>query len=215
MDAILDTIWEYIADGFIFLGESFYQLLENFHFLGPATLVFILALLTVCVTKTLNKLIITKRYIQLEKQFTYWVSVREEAMKCEDREKGKRMARNIDQAELNRAYYDYFFEGFLLGIARKIIPIFFMFAFINEFYKPEAMQELFGQKYVFRLSSGGESPLVVGAVFWYFISILICYCGWSFSGRFFKKNKQQNAENRKNSAEKSGNPGVTGQNHCI
>ena len=41
------------------------------------------------------------------------MNLRQEAMACEDREKGKALARNIDQAQLNKAYYDYFFEGFV------------------------------------------------------------------------------------------------------
>ncbi|NOR11370.1 MAG: hypothetical protein GQ541_07755, partial [Desulfovibrionaceae bacterium] len=117
MDATLDTLWEYLAAGFQFLGESLFAILQHIHFLGPLVLITFLALCTVGITKLLNRIIVTKRYIELEKKFNYWVKVRDEAMNCEDREKGKRMARNIDQAELNRAYYDYFFEGLLLGLA--------------------------------------------------------------------------------------------------
>ena len=138
MDAVLDTLWEYLAAGFQFLGESIFSVLQHIHFLGPLVLIIFLALSTVAITKVLNRIIITKRYIKLEKDFNYWVQIRDEATKCDDREKGKRMARNIDQAELNRAYYDYFFEGLLLGLARRIIPIFFIFSFINEYYRPES-----------------------------------------------------------------------------
>ena len=178
MDAVLDTIWEYIAAGFIFLADSFYLLLQNLHFLGPVVLIFILALGTICVSKVLTRLITTKRYTELEKTFNYWAAIRAEAMRNEDREKGKRMARNIDQAELNKAYYDYFFEGFMLGIVRKIIPIFFMFAFINEYYRTENLTALFGHPYVLSLPANGGEPLLIGAVFWYIISLFSGYIIW-------------------------------------
>jgi hypothetical protein len=189
MDAVLDTIWEYLASGFIFLGETTFGMLNHIHFLGPVFLVSLLAFCTICVTKVLNKVIITKRFLKLEKNFNYWLSIREEATKHEDRVKGQRMARNIDQAELNRVYYDYFFEGLLLGIARRIIPIFFVFAFINEFYRPERMLEMFGHKYVIKISAFSTDPVLIGAVFWYFLSLLLGYILWAITGRIIKKMK--------------------------
>ena len=191
MDAVLDNLWEYLAAGFQFLGESLFSVLQHIHFLGPFVLITFLALSTVSITKVLNRIIITKRYIKLEKTFNYWVKIRDEAMNCEDREKGKRMARNIDQAELNRAYYDYFFEGLLLGLARRIIPIFFMFAFINEFYRPESMLEIFGRQYVLQIPSSGGEPILVGTVFCYFISLLTGYLLWFIVGKLFRRFKAE------------------------
>jgi hypothetical protein len=191
MDAVLDTLWEYLAAGFQFLGESIFSVLQHIHFLGPFVLITFLALTTVAITKVLNRIIITKRYIKLEKKFNYWVQVRDEATKCDDREKGKRMARNIDQAELNRAYYDYFFEGLLLGLARRIIPIFFMFAFINEFYRPESMLEIFGRQYVLQIPSSSGEPVLVGTVFCYFFSLLTGYLLWFIVGILFRRFKAE------------------------
>jgi hypothetical protein len=191
MDAVLDTLWEYLAAGFQFLGESLFSVLQHIHFLGPLAVIIFLALCTVAITKVLNRLIITKRYIKLEKTFNYWVQIRDEATNCEDREKGKRMARNIDQAELNRAYYDYFFEGLLLGLARRIIPIFFMFSFINEFYRPESMLEIFGRQYVLQISSSSGEPILVGTVFAYFISLLTGYLLWFIVGKLFRRFKTE------------------------
>jgi len=179
MDAVLDNAWEFLAAGFHFLGDTLFSLLVQFHFLGPAALIGLLALCTVVLTKTLNRLIITRRYIELEKQFHYWADIRQKAIQYEDREKGRRMARNIDKAELNRAYYDYFFEGLLLGIARKIIPIFFVFAFINEYYQPEKMLSMFGREHVLQMISTSGEPVLLGSVAWYFISLLGCYLAWS------------------------------------
>jgi hypothetical protein len=101
------------------------------------------------------------------------------------------MARNIDQAELNRAYYDYFFEGLLLGLARKIIPIFFIFAFINEFYRPESMLEIFGRQYVLQIPSSSGEPILVGTIFCYFVSLLTCYLLWSILGKLFRSFKTE------------------------
>lgn len=201
MDAVLDVIWEYMAAGFQSLAETFYSILQNLHFLGPLVLITLLALGTVGITKLLSRWIITKRYTELEKNFKYWVAIRDEAMKCEDREKGKRMARNIDQAELNKAYYDYFFEGFMLGIVRKIVPIFFMFAFINEFYRSERLLEIFGREYVLKLASTSGEPVLIGAVFWYLISLLLGYLTWFFVGRAFRRIKTESKPQPVNAVE--------------
>lgn len=189
MESFFDTLWEYIAASMQFCGHSLYGFLENFHGLGPAVLIALLSLATVALTKLLNRWIITKRYLELEKDFHYWVGIREEAMKCEDRDKGKRMARNIDQAKLNKVYYDYFFEGLLLGIARKILPIFFIFAFINEFYRPTKMLQIFGREYVLQLPSTSGDPILIGSVFWYFISLLGGYLVWSLAARLLRNLK--------------------------
>lgn len=189
MDAVLDTAWEYLAAGFTFLADSFYGGLQHLHFLGPVILIFLLALATIGVIKILTKLITTKRYSELEETFNYWSALRDEAMQGEDREKAKRMARNIDKAELNKAYYDYFFEGFMLGIARKIIPIFFMFAFINEYYRTENLTGLFGHPYVMTLPSSSGEPILIGAVFWYVISLLLAFILWFAIGRIVRNLK--------------------------
>lgn len=190
METTLDLAWHYIAGAMTYCGQTFFNLLQHLHFLGPAILIGLLALLTVAFTKLLSKYIVTKRFKALEKEFHYWVQVRDEALKLSDREKGKMMARNIDQATLNKAYYDYFFEGLLLGIARKVLPIFFMFAFINEFYRPVRMLEIFGREYVVKMGSISGEPIFVGTVFWYIMMILAAFIFWSLAawlGRTLKK----------------------------
>ncbi len=178
MDSLLDTIWEKIAAGSIAVANGFDALLAPFHFLGPAMIIFLLALLTVLITKSLNRIIITKRYDRLEKTYKYWYNLRQTALTCEDREKGKALAKNIDQAELNRAYYDYFFEGLLLGFARKIIPILFIVAYINEYFQPERLIERFDQSYIFKFGSSSGEPVVIGSVVWYLLSLVIVYLAW-------------------------------------
>ena len=178
MDSLLDTIWEKIAAGSIAVADGFDALLAPFHFLGPAMIIFLLALLTVLITKSLNRIIITKRYVRLEKKYKHWYDLRQTALICEDREKGKALAKNIDQAELNRAYYDYFFEGLLLGFARKIIPILLIVAYINEYFQPERLIERFGQSYIFKFGSSSGEPVVIGSIVWYLLSLLIVYLVW-------------------------------------
>lgn len=191
MDALLDTIWEYLVTGFNLLGDTLFSTLQHLHFLGPIFIISLLGICTVGLTKLLNRIIITKRYIELEKTYNHWMELRQEAMRCEDTVKGSRMARNIDKAELNKAYYDYFFEGLLLGIARKILPIFFVFAFINEYYRPVKMLNLFGREYVAEMSSTSGEPVLIGAVFWYFISLLTGYILWSVTAVLLKKMKTE------------------------
>ena len=192
MEAFLDLLWQYMVVGCTAAGDTLFQITQFLHPLGPALIISVLAALTVCITKTLNRLIITKRYVELEKTYHHWLELRQEALQCDDREKGQRMARNIDKAELNKAYYDYFFEGLLLGLARKVIPIFFVFAFINEYYKPSRLQEFFGANYVVAMPSMDASPVLIGSVFWFFISLITCYIVWSvMAGLLKKRNSNQ------------------------
>jgi hypothetical protein len=190
MDALLDTIWEKIAAGSIAVADGFDALLAPFHFLGPAMIIFFLALLTVLITKSLNRIIITKRYVGLEKKYKHWYNLRQTALTCEDREKGKALAKNIDQAELNRAYYDYFFEGLLLGFARKIIPILFIVAYINEYFQPERLIERFGQSYIFKFGSSSGEPVVIGSIVWYILSLLVVYLVWYIVNKSYARFKK-------------------------
>lgn len=178
MNAFLDIIWEKITVVAIALANGFDALLSPLHFLGPATIIFLLAILTVFITKGLNRIVITKRFIRLEKEFNHLYSLRKAAMECEDREKGELMAKNIDRAELNKAYYDYFFEGMLLGLVRKALPIFIILTYINEYFRPERLTELFGQGYIFKFNSTSGEPVLIGAIPWYILSLLLVYLAW-------------------------------------
>jgi hypothetical protein len=91
-------------------------------------------------------------------------------MQCEDREKGKALAKNIDSAKLNKAYYDYFLEGLLLSFITFYLPVISMASYINEAYRSERLLELFGRDYICRF--GSDDPVVFGALFCFLISIL-------------------------------------------
>jgi len=187
MDAFMDRLWDHIMAMFHFAASMLNQVLAPLHVFGPVVILTLLAIVTVLVTKTLNKYIITKRYIELEKEFQHWYRVREEAMKGPDYEKAKGIAKNIDQAKLNRVYYDYFLEGFLLGLARNILPVFLMVAYINESFRAEELQRLFGKGYLFSLPSSGGKELLIGSVFFYLLALLMTHISWAVIKRIAKK----------------------------
>ena len=132
-------------------------------------------LAAVVIAKLLTRIFKTKRYIALQKEFTHWFNIRQEAVKCDDPEKAKLLARNIDQAKLNRLYYDYFFEGLLNNLATKYLPILIFIAYVNETYQPGNLLKLFGREYLFQIGSTGDNPILVGSIFWFVVSILVMY----------------------------------------
>ncbi len=184
----MDTLWFQIMAMVQYGASLFDKLLSPLHIFGPLFILALLALITVVITKLLNRIIVTKRYAELEKDFQHWYKIREEAMKGEDYEKAKRLARNIDQAKLNRVYYDYFLEGFLLGLMRNVLPIMLMVMYINEYYRAEELSRLFGKDYLLSFSRAGGEPMLVGAVFYYLVALLITYLVWFVTKKFiFKK----------------------------
>ncbi len=187
MDAFMDSMWNYIMAMFHFSASLLDQVLAPLHVFGPVFILTLLAVITVLITRTLNKYIITKRYIELEKEFQYWYKIREEAMKGPDYDKAKGIAKNIDQAKLNRVYYDYFLEGFLLGLARNILPVFLMVAYINESFRSEELLRLFGKGYLFSLPATGGKELLVGSVFFYIIALVLTHLAWAVIKGIVKK----------------------------
>jgi len=187
MDAFMDSLWDNIMAMILHAAASLDWLLSPFHMLGPIFILTLLAFVTVLVTKTLNRFIITKRYIELEKEFQHWYKIREEAMKSPDYDKAKGLAKNIDQAKLNRVYYDYFLEGFLLGLARNVLPIFIMVTYVNESFKAENLTRLFGRSYVLALPTTSGKQLFIGSVFYYILSLLLLYLVWAVIKRLVVK----------------------------
>lgn len=183
----MDTLWDYLLAIMHYAATLLDQLLTPFHAFGPVFILTLLAFITVLITKTLNRFIITKRYIELEKEFQHWYKIREEAMKGEDYDKAKGIAKNIDQAKLNRVYYDYFLEGFLLGLARNVLPIFIMVAYINESFRAEELTRLFGKGYLFALPATHGKHLQVGSVFYYIMALLLSYLAWAIIMGITKK----------------------------
>lgn len=191
MDAYMDKTWEYIELVIYRIVFQVDQGISFFEFMGAPLVIFLMALGVVFLTRFLSKHCITKRYRALKTNFEHWQSVRQEALNHPDPEKGKRLARNIDQAELNKAYYDYFFEGMLKNIVSNVLPVLLTAAYIIKIYTPEALMQRFGYAYVFNVSFGA-TRIEVSSLFWYVISILagfLLYGGIKALTR--KKNKTQ------------------------
>ena len=187
MEGFLDSLWLNILVLVHYLKAFLDLIFAPLNSLGPAFAIFIIAFITVIITKILTKAFITRRYKELKKNFEYWYNIRQEAMKCEDREKAKSLAKNIDQAELNKAYYDYFFEGFLIRLMTRLLPILSFFAYVNESYKASNLLKLFGREYVFKFKSYNGEEVVIGAVFWFVISIFLVFLGWFIVAKIWRK----------------------------
>jgi uncharacterized membrane protein (DUF106 family) len=178
MDQFLDILWVKIVVGVQFGKQILDVIFGPLNALGPAVAIAAIALITVVITKILSKMFKTKRYKTLRKQFEYWLGVRQEAQKCEDPEKAKLLAKNIDQAKLNKLYYDYFFEGLLNNLATKYLPALILLSYVNETYRSSNLSKLFGRDYIFKFGGAQGQPLLIGAVFWFVLSLLLIYLAW-------------------------------------
>jgi hypothetical protein len=190
MEDVFDIVWLKI----LFLIHTFVKGLDliftPLNPLGPAVIILVIVLLTVAGTKLLSKIYKTKRYLQLQKEFRYWYDLRNEALTCKDPEKGKALAKNIDQARLNKVYYDYFFEGLLNSIPTKYLPILIMLAYVNEAFKPDKLLELFGRDYIFKFVNFDGNVIKIGSVLWFVMSMLLIYAIWFLAEKLYSKYKK-------------------------
>jgi Na+/proline symporter len=183
----MDTIWFKILAGIQYFKDFLDVIFGPLNALGPILAISAIALVAVVIAKVLTRTFKTKRYKELQKEFTHWFNIRQEAMKCEDREKARLLAKNIDQAKLNRLYYDYFFEGLLNSIATKYLPILIFLAYVNETYQPGNLLNQFGREYLFQIGNAGENPILVGSIFWFVVSILSLYLLAYMAKKIFHK----------------------------
>ena len=196
MEEFLDIIWLKVLFVIQYVVKCLDYILAPLNHFGPAVVILAVVFVTVAATKYFSKIYKTKRYVELEKEFKYWFNLRKEALACEDPEKGKKLAKNIDQAKLNRVYYDYFFEGFLSGLLTKYLPVFIMLAYVNEAYRPDKLLKNFGREYIFKFVNYDGEAILVGAVFWFVLSMLLVYIAWFIAEKlYFKhmKTKEQPA----------------------
>jgi hypothetical protein len=142
-----------------------------FEFLGAPALIFFMTMGIILATRFISKHFITQRYFELKKEFEHWQGVRTEALNHPNPEKGKILARNIDQAELNKAYYDYFFEGMLKNIVSNVLPVLLGAAYIIKIYTPEILMDRFGQNCIFLITFGSKH-IEVSSLFWYIICLM-------------------------------------------
>lgn len=188
MDELLDQTWLWIQNGLETAARGLDLLVVPLERLGPAWTILALALLTVGLTRILKQVFTTRRHAELEAEFKHWQSVREEAMKAEDREKGKALAKNIDQAQLNKAYYDYFFEGFMTHLFTFVLPILLTLAYLSRTYTKEGLTQKFGSPWIFTIG-GGQAPLQIGTLFWYIICVFVSMTLYALAARAFRKKK--------------------------
>ena len=187
MDDFLDRVWEPIEaflNGTVVFIDTLSSPLE---ILGPGFVIFVLAFLVVIFTRIISRFYVTKRYVRLEKKYLHWRGVREEAMKHPDREKGKALAKNIDQAKLNKAYYDYFFEGLLKHFIGNVLPILLMVSYITKVYTPQTLLSRFGKEWIFSFSFGSSSQTNVSSLLWFVICLILSYILFALLKMLIKK----------------------------
>lgn len=204
MDDFLDSVWSQIVTA---VGHAFAfvnHMLSPLEVLGPLPVIVLLVLVTVCLTKLFNRAYTTQRYETLKKEFMHWHNLRQEATACEDREKGKLLARNIDQAKLNKVYYDFFFEGLLKNILTIYLPCLIVAAYVNEAYKTDNLLTKFGHGYIFKLNLSDGEPTAFGAVICYVILLLTTYLSWYLVGKVV--GRKQRPGDEKSTAASGANP---------
>ncbi|WP_300455388.1 hypothetical protein [Desulfobacula sp.] len=187
MDDFLDRGWQVIA---AFLNSTMVfldTLCSPLEILGPGFVIFVLAFFIVGLIRFISRFYVTQRYVRLEKDFHHWQGIREEALKHPDREKGKALAKNIDQAKLNKAYYDYFFEGLLKHFITNVLPLLLMAAYVTKVYTPQTLLNRFGGKWVFSFSYGSASQVNISSLLWFVICVILSFILFAGLKRVLKK----------------------------
>lgn len=172
----MDKVWFGIVAAVARVADVLDVVFGTLHFFGPVFTVAVVALLTVLLQKLLTRLYRPARLDRLREKYRELRRLRDEAMKWEDREKAGRLARNIDQAELNQAYYNYFFEGLMVNLATKYLPFFGLLAYVNDSYRAERLLELFDRPFLFSL--GGVR---CGSVLFFTVCVLLIHVAWFFA----------------------------------
>ena len=189
MDAFLDMLWLKILS-VIHGGAALMDfLLAPLNAVGPSFAILVTVLATVLTTKVLGRVFKTRRYVQLQKEFLHWYNLRQEALACDDKEKGKALAKNIDQARLNKVYYDYFFEGLLNNIITQYLPVLTMLTYVSETYNPDRLRETFGRGHLFQFQGWGGDTVTVGALLLFVVALFATYAAWSICARLYRRRK--------------------------
>ena len=191
MNHFLDSVWQAIE---VFIGNTVVFLdttLSPLEVMGPGFVIFLLAFFIVGVTRLLSRFYVTGRSVRLEKEFRHWHNIRQEAMQHPDREKGKALAKNIDQAQLNKAYYDYFFEGLLKNFITTVLPILLMVAYVTKVYTPQALLARFGDKWIFSVSFGSSFPVAASSLLFFMICLFFWLIFFAITQQVFKKSAVQ------------------------
>ncbi len=188
MDQLLDDIWAGIERLLVASVNWMDGVLFSVEVLGPEVVIFLLALFTVLTSAILRHFYTTKRYLELKEKFEYWYQLKQEAIAHNDEDTGKAIGKNIDQAELNRAYYDFFFEGLLKNLVTTWLPIFIVLAYVNMIYRPERLLNRFGSDFLFSIGSE-PNPQKISSLFWFFLSLIFSSILVSGIKILYKKSK--------------------------
>lgn len=172
MNDFMDRLWGSIEAGLTALANFLDIALAPLEILGPGGVIFILALGVVLFTRFAGRHYTTSRLTHLKAEFEHWHGVRQEAAAYRDREKGKAMAKNIDQAKLNQVYYDYFFEGLLKSLVTRVLPVLLVLAYLSRTYTSENLADRFGSPWIFSLDVGA-SAFNIGTLFWYILCLVM------------------------------------------
>ncbi len=189
IDEYMDLAWEQIELGVQLAAAVVDRLLMPLHSLGPVVIIALLALIAVAIAKVAGRFFQTRRYQELKGEFQHWYNLRQQALTCEDREKGKMLAKNIDQAKLNRVYYDYFFEGFLKSLVTRFLPLLTVLAYVNTAFRPENLMHHFGRDHLFSWQWMVTEPVKINAPFWYVMAIIGVYVIWAIAARLIRRTK--------------------------
>lgn len=189
IDAYMDMAWEQIEAAVRFSATVVDQLLVPLHPMGPTVIIALLAIFAAATTKFLGHIFQTRRYLELKDQFEHWHGLRKQALACEDPQKGKLLAKNIDQAQLNRVYYDYFFEGLLKSLATRILPLLIVMAYVNNAFRPGNLLARFGRDYLFQWQLWVTDPVHVNAPLWFVVALIGVSLVWALSTRLLRRRK--------------------------
>lgn len=189
IDTYMDLAWERIELAVQWSAAHIDRVLAPLHSIGPAAVIVLLALVAVVATKILGHVFQTRRYRELKAEFQHWYNLRQQALKCEDPAKGKMLAKNIDQAQLNRVYYDYFFEGLLKSLATRFLPLLTVLAYVNHAFRPEHLLVNFGRDYLFQWQWLVADPVKINAPFWFVALVIGIYLLWALTARLVTGHK--------------------------
>lgn len=175
MDEALDNVWFWIEAGIFKTAGLVDAAIFPLHFLGPEIIIFLLVLVCILFSRFFKKHFNTRRYTRLKENFDHWYLLRQEAMNHEETQKGRAIAKNIDQAELNRAYYDFFFESLLKSLITTWLPLLCTLAYVNHTFTPQMLDLYFGRPALFMPNGQALLPWNIPAILWFFVSLLIVY----------------------------------------
>jgi hypothetical protein len=186
IDAYMDKAWEHIELAVNYIVAVLDRLLLPLQPLGPVLIIALLALIAVIVTKLLGRVFNTRRHRELKDEFQKWYALRRQALSCEDPEKGKQIAKNIDYARLNRVYYDYFFEGLLKSLATQFLPLLVVLAYVNNAFRPAHLLADFGRDHLFQWQWLVADPVNINASFWFVTLVIGIYALWALVIAYLK-----------------------------